>query len=78
MRSARYHCSRLLPAGCLLQTKEDGANPMLRRGPWASRLGGTRDQLMQALQQKLPPALLIPNGRLEELLEQALKGQVRS
>lgn len=65
-------------AGCLLRTREDMGNPTLRRGPWEVRPDSTRATLMQELQRKLPPALLIPEGRLEHLLELAIQAQVRN
>ena len=73
-QSSEWCCA--LGTGYLLQTAEDASNPMLRRGPWDLRLGHSREQLIQALQHKLPPALLIPEGRLEALIEQAVQSQV--
>ncbi len=62
-------------AGCLLRQRDDGANPLLRE-EWRAFEGASRGALMAALQQHLPPSLMIPERRLEALLEQALLAQV--
>ena len=63
-------------AGCLLRQRDDLANPLLRED-WRSFEGASRAALMVALQQQLPPSLMLPERRLEVLVEQALQSQVR-
>ncbi len=79
---AGAHAARVggrLRAGCLLRQADDAHNPLLRDAGWGSGSGGeecSRAQLMWALQQRLPPSVMIPDRRLEALLEQALEAQV--
>ena len=63
-------------AGCLLRQRDDLANPLLRED-WRAFEGASRAALMVALQQQLPPSLMLPERRLEVLVEQALQSQVR-
>ena len=65
----------LVPAGCLLRQRDDAANPLLRE-EWRAFEDASRGNLMTALQQHLPPSLMIPERRLETLVEQALQAQV--
>jgi len=62
-------------AGCLLRQRDDAANPLLRE-EWRAFEDASRGNLMAALQQHLPPSLMIPERRLETLVEQALQAQV--
>ncbi|KAK9832688.1 hypothetical protein WJX81_000101 [Elliptochloris bilobata] len=62
-------------AGCLLRQRDDAANPLLRE-EWRAFEGASRGALMAALQQRLPPSLMVPERRLEALVEQALQAQV--
>lgn len=63
-------------AGCLLRQRDDAQNPLLR-DDWRAFEGASRTALMVALQQRLPPSLMLPERRLEVLVEQALHSQVR-
>ena len=63
-------------AGCLLRQRDDLANPLLRED-WRAFEGASRAALMVSLQQQLPPSLMLPERRLEVLVEQALQSQVR-
>ena len=63
-------------AGCLLRQRDDSINPLLRED-WRPFEGASRAGLMVALQQRLPPSLMLPERRLEVLVEQALHSQVR-
>ena len=65
----------LIAAGCLLRQRDDAANPLLRE-EWRAFEDASRGKLMAALQQHLPPSLMIPERRLETLVEQALQAQV--
>jgi hypothetical protein len=51
------------------------------RSQWLAAGGGGRDGrglVLQRLQSLLPPSLMLPQARLESLVEQALQAQVQS
>ena len=61
-----------LSAGLLLQPPGDKAQA---GADWAPAQAATRPMLVDSLQRLLPPTLMVPDGRLEQLLEQALDAQ---
>ena len=60
-------------AGLLLQAPD---SPDRAGMDWAPLQPATRQALVVSLQRLLPPTLMVPDGRLEQLLEQALDAQV--
>lgn len=65
-------------AGYLLQRPEELEQALLKRTSWHRRRSDTRHCVLQDLQKKLQPDLLLSDARLEALLEQALQGQVQT
>ena len=62
-------------ASCLLRRPGDATDERL--GPeWRPHSRPSRAELMAALAARLPPALILPEARLEHLIEQALAAQV--
>ena len=68
--------NRLSDAGYLLQRSEELEQTLLKRTSWHKRRTDTRHCMLQDLQKKLQPDLLLSDARLEALLEQALQAQV--
>ena len=64
-------------AGLLLRSpggsEGTGAGELATWGPGPA---ATRSALVASLQRLLPPTLMVPDGRLEQLVEQALDSQV--
>jgi hypothetical protein len=65
-------------AGYLLHQLEEKENGLLRKGAWSRRKSDSREQVIKELQHRLSPGLLIPEGRLEHLIELALQSQVQT
>lgn len=62
-------------AGLLLQSPDSKQQAST---DWSPAPPVTRSMLVNSLQRLLPPTLMVPDGRLEQLLEQALDAQVRA
>lgn len=63
-------------SGYLLHQLEEKENGLLRKGAWSRRKSDSREQVIKELQHRLSPGLLIPEGRLEHLIELALQSQI--
>ena len=61
-----------------MRQHDDPVNPLIKDSEWGALEECSRAQLMWALQQRLPPSVMIPDSRLEALVEQALESQVGS
>ena len=51
------------------------AEELRARAGWQGASGGSRDALLRQLSQCIPPSLMVPEGRLQTLLQQALQWQ---
>jgi len=52
-----------------------GPAQLQARAEWAGAAGGARHQLLRRLESLVPPAVMVPEGRLETLLQQAIEHQ---
>ena len=52
-----------------------GPAQLRARAEWAGAAGGARHNLLRGLESLVPPAVMVPEGRLETLLQQAVEHQ---